>query len=156
MINETSYIQHLLTAAFSGEEIINLKELLDKKMLEYDLSKTKVISLLDIDKNTFNDIINGNAKQPTLINVIKIAEFLEVDHNKIINTIISNQNSENIGSIEKARNASFIAKNFDIKKLTKIGFFQESDGIDFLINRVLGFFDYNSIYEYETQLAIPL
>ncbi len=155
--NSESSIGKLLQSVFlESDKVIDLPELLERKLKEYDLSKTKVISLLNIDKDTFDDIINGNAKQPSLINVLKVADFLEIDLSEATKGVFKNQNNENIGAIEKAKNASFIAKNFDLKKLSKIGFFEDSDDTDYLVNRILNFFSYNSIYEFETQLAIPL
>lgn len=148
-------IDRLLTKSFEVLDI-DLKEALEEKLTEYDLSKTKVISLLNIDKDTFEDIINGTAKQPTLINVIKIAHFLELGIDQIIPAILKNQPKESIASIERAKKASFIAKNFDIKKLSKIGFLEESDNIDYITSRLLSFFGYGSIYDYETQLISPL
>lgn len=151
MTDDNSYVNNLLRSAFDNTgEKLDLKELLERKLQEYDLSKTKVISLLGIDKATFEDIINGNAKQPTLINVIKIAEFLGVDHNEIIKAVIAGQNADNIGSIEKARNATFIAKNFDIKRLGKADFFENTDDPDYLMDRLLTFFGYESISDYES------
>lgn len=154
MINDNSYVNGLLRSAFEDKgDKIDLRHLLERKLEEYDLSKTKAIALLGIDKATFEDIIDGNARQPTLINVIKIAEFLGVDQNYIIKAVISGQHSDNIGSIEKARNATFIAKNFDIKRLAKAGFFSNTDDPDYLISRILTFFGYESINEYENELT---
>lgn len=157
MLDSQSFVDRLLNSAFnSSKPKVNLKQLLDTKLQEYDLSKTKVIQLLGIDKITFEDIISGDAKQPTLVNVIKIAEFLGINYSEAIEAIIENQRVENIASIERARNATFIAKNFDIKRLSKIGFFEESDDINYLTNRILTFFGYSSVSDYERELGQPL
>lgn len=148
-------IDKLLEKSFQPLEY-DLKYLLDQKLSEYDLSRSKVISLLNIDKVSFEDIINGQAKQPNLINILKIAEFLEIDLNDAIPAILKNQTPENIKSISRAKKTSFIAKNFDIKKLHKIGFFDESDDVDYLSARILSFFGYASITDYETHLITPL
>ena len=148
-------INNLLTKSFVTLEL-DLKAILEEKLIEYDLSKTKVINLLNIDKNSFDDIINGTAKQPNLFNVIKIIRFLDLDLNEALPSILKNQTKENVSSIVKAENAAFVAKNFDIKKLTKIGFFEESDDIDYLKTRILSFFGYTTIEEYEKKLIAPL
>lgn len=152
---ESFNINNLLSKSFETLDL-DLKSILEEKLAEYDLSKTKVISLLNIDKNTFDDIINGTAKQPNLFNVIKIVRFLDLDINEALPSILKNQTKENISSIRKAENASFVAKNFDIKKLTKIGFFEESDDINYLTTRILTFFGYGTIGEYEKNLVAPL
>jgi HTH-type transcriptional regulator / antitoxin HigA len=151
-MSNDSLINSILDKSFTLES--NLPALLDQKLAEYDLSKTKVLNLLNIDKDTFDDIINGTSKQPNLINVIKIANFLELDLSEAVPAILKTK--DNVTSIEKAQKAAFVAKNFDIKKLTKNGFFTDSDDISYLLTRILTFFDYGSIKDYEKNLIAPL
>src|SRR5690606_25467975 len=120
-------INQLLRKAFESNEAKSLQVIFDKKLEEYGISKTKVCTILNIDKDTLNDLITGTAKQPNLINVFKLSEFLEIDLKEIVSTILSNQTPENIGAIEKAKKASFIAKNFDLKKLKNLGFFTDTE-----------------------------
>ncbi len=149
-------VNELLNNAFKeSNQVLDLGALFEQKLKEYDLSKTKVFNLLNIDKDTFDDIINGSPKQPNLINVIKIAQFLEISIDDAVTALLKNQSSENVAAIQKATKASFIAKNFDIKKLHSIGFFDDSDDIDIVTDRILAFFGYDSIYDYETQLNTP-
>jgi HTH-type transcriptional regulator/antitoxin HigA len=152
---DTFNINELLSKSFHPLEL-DLKSILEEKLAEYDLSKTKVINLLNIDKNTFDDIINGTSKQPNLFNVIKIVRFLDLDINEALPAILKNQTRENIASFKKAENASFIAKNFDIKKLTKIGFFEETDDVNYLTARILSFFGFTTIEDYEKRLIAVL
>lgn len=148
-------INKLLESIFS-EESINVKDVFEQKLLEYNISKTKALKLLNIDKDVFEEIINGTAKQPNLIHVVKIAEFINYDVNKFIKIVLKNQSIDNIASIENARKATFIVKNFDVKTLTKLGFFDSKDNTDELVNKVLSFFGYKSIKEFEEQLDEPL
>lgn len=149
-------VDDLLKSAFQeSEKQVDIRKRFEEKLLEYDLSKTKALNILGIDKDVFEDIINGSAKQPSMINVLKIAQFIEMDLKDVVTALMSNQSSETIGSIEKAKKVSFLAKNFDIKKLTKIGFFDDKDDIDYLIRRVLTFFGYDGIHEFEEQLTLP-
>lgn len=155
MSEDRTDITKFLTKSFEQLDY-DLKDLLDHKLADYDLSKTKVVSLLNIDKDTFEEIINGTAKQPSLINVIKIAHFLDLDINEVIPAILKGQTKENLVSVAKAKKATFIAKNFDLKKLTKAGFFTDSEDVDYLTNRLLDFFGYGSIYQFEKELIKPL
>lgn len=149
-------VDDLLKSAFQDpNKHVDIKKRFEEKLLEYDLSKTKVLNILGIDKDVFEGIISGSAKQPSMINVLKIAQFIEMDLKEVVAGLMSNQSSETIGSIEKAKKVSFLAKNFDIKKLTKIGFFDDKDDIDYLVKRVLTFFGYEGIHEFEEELALP-
>jgi HTH-type transcriptional regulator/antitoxin HigA len=150
-------VNDLLESTFNdSKEQIDIRKRLEEKLTEYDLSKTKALNILGIDKDSFEDIISGSAKQPSMINVLKIAQFIEMDLKDVVSALMSNQSSETIGSIQKVKKVSFIAKNFDIKKLTKLGFFDDKDNIDYLVHRVLTFFGYAGIHEFEEELMGPL
>lgn len=147
---------NLLLESIFSEDKIDIRSIFDEKIQEYNLSKTKALKLLNIDKDVFEEIVSGTAKQPNLIHIIKIAEFLDYDVNNFIKVVLSNQSVENVGSIEKARKATFLVKNFDVKTLTKLGFFEQSDDTDVLVSKVLTYFGYDSILEFERQLDEPL
>lgn len=150
-----SNIAQLLNTIFS-EDVVDIKIVFERKLSEYNLSKTKALRLLNIDKDVFEDIVSGSAKQPNLIHVVKIAEFLGYDIHEFTRIVLSNQSVENLASIENARKATFLVKNFDVKKLTDLGFFEKSIGIDKLIEKILTYFGYDSILEFEKQLDEPL
>jgi Zn-dependent peptidase ImmA (M78 family) len=148
-------IESLLNSIFS-ESDVEIKNIFEQKLLEYNLSKTKALKLLNIDKDVFEEILNGTAKQPNLIHIVKIAEFLDIEVNNFINVVLKNQSLENIASIDSARKATFIVKNFDVKALTKLGFFASDFNTENLVDKVLKYFGYSSISDFEQQLDEPL
>jgi HTH-type transcriptional regulator / antitoxin HigA len=153
-MTENGPINILLQKALLGSsKDLNLVELLENKLSEYNLTKSKVYALLNIDKDSFEAIITGAAKQPNLISVLKIAQFLELDLNDFIPAILRNQTSHNFGSIEKANEASFIAKSFDIKSLKKVGFFGESTDSVELSKRITTFFGFENVFEYDNEIT---
>ncbi len=135
---------------------IDLEVLFEEKLAEYDLPKTRVLSLLSIDVRTFDDLVKGKAAQPNLVHVFKIAEFLGLPINQVIPAILKNQPPEYFKAIEKTKKVSFIAKNFDITKLHKAGFLSDTDDIDFVSRRILSFFGYTHIDDFDNRLATPL
>ena len=135
---------------------MNLEDAFNQKLQDYDISKRKALSLLSIDARTLEDTLQGTSKQPNVINLIKIANFLDIPLDTVVQSVIKNQSAENIGSIEKAKNATFIAKTLDIKKLSKVGFFEDTEDADSLINRFLTYFGFESIYQYEQNIVKPL
>ena len=151
-----SNIDDLLKSIFSDEEIFDIRNEFEQKLTEYNISKTKALKLLNIDKDVFEQIISGTAKQPNLIHVVKIAEFLNINIDKFIQIVLNNQSKDNIGSIDTARKATFLLKNFDVKTLTKLGFFDRDYETDELVEKVLTFFGYSSIQEFENELVEPL
>jgi HTH-type transcriptional regulator/antitoxin HigA len=151
-----SNIDDLLKSIFSNDESFDIRNEFEQKLSDYNVSKTKALKLLNIDKDVFEQIISGTAKQPNLIHVVKIAEFLEINIDKFIQIVLNNQSKVNIGSIDMARKATFLLKNFDVKTLTKLGFFDKDYETDELVDKVLTFFGYASIQEYEDELVEPL
>lgn len=151
-----SGLDNLLKSIFSDQEQLDVRQQFDLKLEEYNISKTKALKLLKIDKDVFEQMISGTAKQPNLIHVIKLAEFLDIEIDKFVKIVLKNQSEDNVTSIDNARKATFILKNFDIKTLTKLGFFESDYGTDELVDKVLLFFGYESIKEYEEELEEPL
>lgn len=149
-------VDKLLQDIFDDKPSLDLRALFEEKIEEYGVTKTKALKLLNIDKDVFDDIINGTAKQPNLIHIVKIAEFLEINVDDFIHLVLKNQNTENIASIDRARKVRFLMKNFDVKALTKMGFFEHTDDIDALVDRVLHYFGYDSIRQFEEELVTPL
>ncbi|MCF3107378.1 ImmA/IrrE family metallo-endopeptidase [Niabella sp. CC-SYL272] len=149
-------INSLLKSVFEDRPVPNIKALFDSKLEEYGIAKTKALKLLSIDKDVFEEIVTGTAKQPNLIHVVKLAEFLEIDINSFIKVVLNNQSVDNIASIDSARKTTFLLKNFDVKTLTKLGFFQSNDNLDALVKKVLTFFGFSSIQDFEEQLEEPL
>src|SRR5690606_4480271 len=149
-------VNKLLQDIFNDEVSFDLKARFEEKLEEYGVTKTKALKLLSIDKDVFEDIINGTAKQPNLIHIVKVAEFLEIDVDNFIQMVLKKQNAENIASIDRARKVRFLMKNFDVKALIKEGFFNNEDDIDTLVDRVLHYFGYDSIRQFEEELLTPL
>ncbi|WP_277680210.1 ImmA/IrrE family metallo-endopeptidase [Gracilibacillus dipsosauri] len=149
-------VDKLLKEIFRDDVSLDVRRLFEEKIAEYGITKTKTLKLLNIDKDVFEDILNGTAKQPNLIHVVKVAEFLDVDVDEFIKVVLKNQNSENIASIDRARKLKFLMKNFDVKALTKLGFFDRDHDIERLVHKALSYFGYESIQEFEDQLVEPL
>jgi HTH-type transcriptional regulator / antitoxin HigA len=148
-------IDKLLNSAFE-DNTINLRQLFNQKLEEYDITRSKALTFLGIDKDVFEDIISGTAKQPNLIHVIKLAEFVGISLQQAVSAIMKEQSPEAIASLEKSRNAVFLLKYFDIKKLTSLGFIDKTADVNDITNRLLQFFGYKSISEFEVSQEAPL
>ncbi|HIX54565.1 MAG TPA: helix-turn-helix transcriptional regulator [Candidatus Sphingobacterium stercoripullorum] len=149
-------VDQLLKTIFESPVSLDVRERFNEKIEEYGITRTRALKLLNVDKDVFDQIISGKAKQPNLIHIVKIAEFLDIQIDDFIQIVLSNQSSENISSIDRARKVTFLMKNFDVKTLTKMGFFEHKYEIDILLDKVLTFFGYGSINEFERGLVEPL
>ena len=142
-------INKILSEAFDENPKLNLVEAFEKKALEHGLTITQAKELLDIERKSLYSILTGESKQPNLINVLKIAEFLEIDFNSIIRVIVSNQSSNNIAKLETANKASFISRRYDLDRLYKEKFLKTKSEINLISDRLVSFFGFDNLFELE-------
>ena len=102
---EPDFSDQLLAQIFNEkEQPINLVTLFEEKLLTYDLSKRKVLSLLNIDARTLDDILEGTAKQPGIINILKIADFLDIpDLKSVLAAVLRNRKKKRLDRLKKQR-----------------------------------------------------
>lgn len=127
----------------------DLKTDFEDKIQEYGLSKSKACALLGLDRQTVDEFLSGEAKNPPLLTALKLSEFLELDLENVVAGVLQNQRSDVYKSLEDSKKAAFIAKNFDLKTLSKIGFFNESEDVEDISYRLFTFFNITSFKEYE-------
>lgn len=149
-------IEDLLNGAFQEHEGLNARELFDQKINEYGITKSKALELLGIDKDVFEEVLSGKAKQPNLIHVVKLAEFLDIGLQELVNAVLRDQNAENVASLDRARKATFLIKYFDLKRLETLGFLEKKADLNAIVSRLLSFFGYENISAFEEALEEPL
>lgn len=143
-------ISDILSKSFStDQEPVDLLELFEEKAKEYNLSRTHAGELLGLEYRALLPILKGTAKQPNLINVLKIAEFLEIDFKLMLASMVANQGAENVKKLQDARYASFLAKNFDVDRLYNEKFIKNKNDSKSIVDRILDFFGFDSISDYE-------
>ncbi|NAS13720.1 ImmA/IrrE family metallo-endopeptidase [Poritiphilus flavus] len=143
-------ITRLLDKSFSEDyEPVDLLKLFEKKSKEYGFSTTHARELLGIERKSLMPILEGTAKQPNLINVLKIADYLEIDFNVMLASLVAKQSPENVQKLTEARKASFVAKNFDVDRLYSEGFLTTKTDTNTIIDRILTFFGFETLADYE-------
>jgi len=148
MNKSSTQIDFLIQKAFQGGNS-DLKELFDQKLKGYNLTQRQALSLLDIEYKSLTPILSGDSKQPNLINILKIASFLELEISEILPAVLATQPATNLAKLDKVNRVSFLAKNFDIERLHKIGFLKMKDDTDAILDRILTFFGFGNIIEYK-------
>lgn len=138
----------LLNNSFK-DKTLDLRSLFDLKLYELNMSENQAHKLLDIDKNSLNPILDGTVKYPNMFNIIKICDFLELPLDKVISTLLSNQTPSKISKLKKVQEASFLTKHFDLEKLRRANFISTKTDTDKIKERVLSFFGFDTIYEFE-------
>lgn len=150
-------IDQLLSSALGGDpSIVNLRDLFTQKLEEYGVTRSKALSMLGIDKDVFEDIITGTARQPNLVHVLKLAEFLGISIEEVVKAVMKEQSGETIASLERSRKATFLLRHFDLKKLSAAGFLEKNAEPADAVDRLLQFFGYDSVTAFEEKLEAPL
>lgn len=137
------------------DDYASLKDLYVTKKNSLKLSDRQIQTILGMDKNTLNPIINGQAKQINFINIVKIAHFIGMSVNDLVKIYIPELDSKQIGEIQRAREAGYIIENFDVHTLKKIKFFNSLNTVE-LAEKIKVFFCLDTLYDYSNDEIIPL
>lgn len=148
LMNDFS-ISNLLQESFENKETINPREIFESKLAELNISEYQAFNLIGLDKKSVNPILDGSIKHPSLFNVLKISDFLNIELKDLIVFLISNQQSDKIKKLETSNDFQFIEKNFDIDRLSKVGLINSKSDSSEIKQNLLEFFGFESIREYE-------
>lgn len=142
-------ISNLLQESFEKTNQINPREIFEDKLIELNISENQAFNLIGLDKNSVNPILDGSIKHPSLFNVLKIADFIDVPLKEIIVFLIANQQTDKIKKLEQSNDFQFIEKNFDIDRLSRAGLINSKSDSSKIKQNLLDFFGFESIREYE-------
>ncbi len=153
-------LQKVIDAAVKSsvdlQSVTSVRELYQKRKDEWGLTDYQIQNLLGMDKNVLNPIIDGSAKFINVVSVIKLSHFLGVSVNDLIKIYVPEMRAEQIGDIQRAREAGYIVENFDTVTLTKIKFFKKKSSSKDMSQRIKDFFGFNTIYDYSETLVFPV
>lgn len=151
----TKLIDSAVKSSVDISSYSSLQELYDAKKKSLGLSDRQIQEILGIQRNSLNPILNGEGKQINLISVIKLAHFLGLSVNDLIKVYVPKLPSVHIGEIQRAREAGYIAANFDIAALSRARFFGSGISAQEMSARIKQFFSLESIYDYGEGTIAP-
>ena len=128
-MSDNGPISGILAQAFTDE--VDVAQLYAEKLTLTGLKHNQVAKLLHIDRNSLTPIIDGTAKQPSVVNLLKVGEFLGLDMPTLMSSLLKMKSKEDMKELEDARKAAFIAENFDLPRLKEVGFFTSSSQFRF-------------------------
>lgn len=135
----------------------NLNLVIQKKKEELSISSdNQLATLLGINIDTLNRILNGDNKKVDIISFIKISHFLELNIEETVKIYVATLKPEAIADIENTKVANFIIKNFNLDGLKSIGFIKNKTDFKYIEKRILTFFEIDSIFDYKDLVAYPL
>jgi len=155
-IKGTNILTTLLENILLKQNDVTLSELIESRRQELGLSKRQLERVLQMDYNTIESAKDGDIKRFSVVNTVKLANFLGIDLQNTVEVIISNIGTSAIEELEKVRKSIYLIKNFDLDLLKKIRFIESIQDFDEIEKRIINFFGFTSIFEYESDLGNAL
>lgn len=134
----------------------SLEDLFKEKLELSGLTKTQFEKLSGMERRSLDAILDKTSKQTDIIKLLKLAEFLEIDFNKLLIIHFKDRPVEEIKELQSSMDITFINKFFDLKTLVSLGFIKKDDSLDLLKERICDFFSIDYIYEYDKELSDAL
>jgi len=134
----------------------SLKQIFEERERELKMSRSQLEKLLNIEKKTLNGILDKTTKRVDLVNILKLAVFLNLKTDQLIELYINEMSPDLVGEIEKTRKSNYLASNFDLEQLYKIKFLSKRNSILQIENKLINFFGLRNIFEYTHNFQYPV
>ncbi len=142
---------------FEEDKSPSLTAMLDSRMQKLNISQRSMSSeVLSIERKTLQRILSNEHQKLDILTLLKVGYFLNTDIEELIKICVASMTPEELKELEQARKSTFILENFDLEGLKKMGFI--TDKLNFLEteNKILEFFELETIYEYQRELGLIL
>jgi len=127
----------------------SLRELFENKLKELDMSPTAVLGLLDMQHRALTGILDGTQKTVDYTYFIKLASFLQMPREKVIELYMIALESRFPTVTVSPEKIQFIKENFDLAALRKAGFIDSITDFEQIEQRLLVKLGLKSIFEYK-------
>ncbi|RZK34266.1 MAG: ImmA/IrrE family metallo-endopeptidase [Hymenobacter sp.] len=133
-----------------------LASLIERRREELQLSTKAASEILGMPRSSYERLVTGVLQKLDVLTVYKLAHFLDTRIEDIMQLFAASaMPPEDFKAVEKVKEASFIAKNFDVEKLRKIGFIKSAD-YEHVKERIIEYFSLSSLFEYGVEAAAIL
>lgn len=147
--NKDFYVNSLLNSLFEPQSKETLMDLFNKRLKELNIAPTNVLDILGISYRPLKGILNGTQKTVDFTNLIKIANFLQIPKEKVIQLHIEalekNYPEENIVSPEVVK---FLKENFDLVSFRKSKFISSITNYKEIVDKIVLLYGLKSIFDY--------
>ncbi len=113
-------INNLINGAFSGQPT-ELRQRFDKTLEYLDISFNQARENLGLTYRALNGILDGNLEQVDMMALIKISQFLELEHSEVARIYADTLTMKHRDMIDESERRTFILNNFDLAALKANG-----------------------------------
>lgn len=126
----------------------SLRSMFEKRLHELGTNQTAVLNMLQMERKTLIGILDGTLKRANLVGLHKLATFLNVPTEELIQIHIS-QLEKGKGDDVDVNKKKFIKENFDLVVLKKAGFIKDITDFEAIEQRIISFLGIKSIFDYK-------
>lgn len=134
----------------------SLSEMVEERKAKFGLSERQLSDVLGITRPKLSRLLNGEVQKADIVSFLKLQEFLNKPLHELIDSFVASLDQEAISDLERTRKAIFIAENFDIAGLRRVGFLDSGFDIEAIEQRIKKFFGFNNLYQYRTEIPVTL
>lgn len=153
-MNNSNDISSIINSAFNGNNN-SLLNLFEDKLYELDISQTAALEIMGIESRALSGILNGTQKQLDVSSLVKVCEFVGIDHVKGFELYLQATQKNNKIPLDILQRNKFIVENFDLPNLKKTGFIDNIKKFDEIERKINTYFGFSSIYEYKRLSITP-
>ncbi len=146
---EVLMVQEAFEAILDQPASIGFAAFIQSKLDELGITKNYLCKATGVDNKSLTRILNGEAKKVDVVTILKLGDFLGIDYRDVLQHYLAELEVEGIRQIESARKAGFLIRNFDLDGLKQIGFITHKGDFDAIEKKILKFFRFQSLREYE-------
>ncbi len=130
---------------------LSLRERFDNRVTELGITPTYVLGILKINYRALEGILDGTQKRIDFVTLTKLAQFLGVTNNEIVELYVECLESNNNDDIDTTNKRTFITNNFDLPVLKSMGVINSITDFQHIEDRLKAMFEINSITDYNIE-----
>lgn len=136
-----------------GEDL-SLREMLSRFLLENEITDTAISDELGVTRATLSKFLRGEADLK-FMQAIRLMKILGLSEGEFIAVYCKGKDTED-QSLERLEKVSYIAKNFDVSVLKKLGIITSRAKVEEYETCICHFLGIKSIYEYDDTSLMPV
>ena len=150
-------LDKVLSEALGTTDKPTLRQHYERKLEELSISdRIAAREVMGIEHKALHQILDGTAKFPDALKMLKLASFLEINADEVMTLFIQNASREEVAKLDDVRRATYIVKEFDLAQLKKEKVINSITDFVAIEKRLCTFLGLDSIEDYTRDLAYAL
>lgn len=150
-------LDKVLSEALGSTDKPTLRQLYERKLQELGISdRIAAREVMGIEHKALHQILDGTAKFPDALKMLKLASFLEINAEEVMALFLQNASREEVAKLDEVRRATYIVKEFDLVQLKKEKVINSITDFAAIEQRLCTFLGLESIEDYTRDLAYAL